>query len=206
MTRKVGTRVSRLILVALPFLLCACRLVLIGDSHTSGGCTDNPCTPFAETMEAELANTLDVDRLGVPGSTMFQWGVLDVFYPYFADWMDGSIVQVMLGTNDMVFETPVVVFRGAAEALIDRLQEDGAALVVLIPTPPSPYSPLRHQVFLYQYRMQVLDICAGRDGVECGPDPWNFLTAESFGVGNVHLNLRGHDQMAEALVGFYTGR
>ncbi len=49
-------------------------------------------------------------------------------------------------------------------------------------------------------------LSAGRDGVECGPDPWNFLTAESFGVGNVHLNLRGHDQMAEALVGFYTGR
>ena len=196
------------IALLLALLLMGCRLVLIGDSHTAGACTDNPCESFPEMLEDSLAPWYyDVTAIGVPGSPMVYWGVGDDLYIQneVAATVSGATVQVLLGSNDSHFGYPAVSLVNATSILIDKLYADGATRAVLVPPPPSPYSLPERQELLRQYRMAVLNLCAERADVECAPDPWDFLGADDFGPGDAHMNQQGHDLMADALTSFYVG-
>jgi hypothetical protein len=152
-------------------------------------------------MEMEL-DQYEIINMGIPGVSLVFYGCGNR-YDDIADFVSGSTVQIMGGSNDSGMGYAAAGYAGCLNIFLNRLIEDGVSRIVLLtPPPPNGMTPARSQL-LYEYRNAVLEICATNDRVECGPDLWTFLGPEHFGDGATHMNQAGHDAVADALIDFY---
>jgi hypothetical protein len=190
-----------LIVTALPFA-CKGDLIFLGDSHTSGGCADDPCTPFTEIAAEELAGTYNVSALGFGGRGLISFAFYEEpFASEVAPYVDGADVSVMLGTNDIRYGdgVPPAWIEIGRGLLRGKLITAGARSVVFNTPPPHYYldSPEREAKF-----EEYHDLLTGEG---YGPDNWEFLSEEHFPI-DPHMNQAGHVLLGQAMAWFWLPR
>ena len=199
-------RIPIRLLLALVVLLVGCKgeLVFIGDSHTRGICTDDPCVPFTEVVAENLRGIYNVKALGFAAMPLTVMALSDnPFTTMVAPYVDGASVSVMLARGDVFYAPggiPPEWFEVLVVILENRLLAAGATRVIFNTSPPSYYDQEQWQQDLLAEYHEILT------GDGRGPDNWAFLDERHFPDCSgdcIHLNQAGHLRLGDVMSWFW---
>jgi lysophospholipase L1-like esterase len=205
-------------LVLVPSAGIATSLLLIGDSITNSQVSGPPGPGYPEQLAELLGPDYEVIAAGLSGSSAFLWdpdfAACAIFCTEtpelsFYEWqaeehVESAIVSILLGTNDAIGflleqSTDPGAYRLLLEGLIDRIVADGPSEVILMAPPLTPTLTVANTL-LTAYHTQILDLCAARDVITCGPDLFELLDPQlDFAGSDIHPTVAGHGKIAEAL-------
>jgi hypothetical protein len=110
-------------------------------------------------MEMEL-DQYEIINMGIPGVSLVFYGCGNR-YDDIADFVSGSTVQIMGGSNDSGMGYAAAGYAGCLNIFLNRLIEDGVSRIVLLtPPPPNGMTPARSQLLGATHMNQ-----AGHDAV-----------------------------------------
>jgi lysophospholipase L1-like esterase len=184
----------------------AIGITWLGDSTASGVGASSPDAALPRQVAAALGRPVDLTVLAVSGAT-----VSDVHDQQVGDVpKDADLVVIDVGCNDVTHLTKVGDFRRRYEAVLDRLPDDVATVVLGLPDLGAPLrlaQPLRliageragtldrEVTDLAQRRgLRYVDI-AGRTGPAFRRDPGRFFSADLY-----HPSDEGYGLWADAVV------
>jgi lysophospholipase L1-like esterase len=189
------------------------RVVLLGDSITSGASSEPKGPGYAALLPELLGPGFEIVNVACAGSSSLDWqpgahpahcadagGVIHMYETRARPALPADVVTILLGTNDLMgaFELGPVEpddFRNALRTLAEALHADGAREVVLM-SPPFMYGAVGR---LTGYRSGIQELCREMPFVRCGPDLAVILNGKDFELMEVHPNASGHAKIAAAL-------
>lgn len=158
------------------------RLVILADSITAGVGDDERTWPMRlrERVEYEIIDLSHVGAVVADGTDMLE-----------SESLDGDLVLIELGGNDLLGDTPPQEFHQELESLLQRLTAADCSIVMFeLPLPP----------FSYQYGYSQRELASRYDAALI-PKRYllNVLVGEQKTLDSIHLTETGHQQMAELM-------
>jgi lysophospholipase L1-like esterase len=179
-------------------------VLLIGDSITKPDSSGVAEVDWWSSQVAErLGHDYEVENLGAGGTTLLMWhGALyeDQALPR----QPADYVNILLGTNDSSGwpsdPTSVDLYGSRLYELLDRIFDDGAGTVILTTPPRRRFGAPEAHARIAGYREKLIAACEAMEDVLCGPDLHELLEPDEHLLPDgIHLNVSGHDIMADAL-------
>jgi lysophospholipase L1-like esterase len=190
------------------------KVVVLGDSHVTGGQSKPHGPSLVEVLREELGPRYEVVAAGCPGSSAHDWtqdgpslacSLRNAYPEVGRPHLPAEIVVILLGSNDAVGfseERPLTpqVYAQAMQKLVRRVQRDGGQRLLLLGPPPNPLARGRGAQRLRDYPKALAALAEQEPNVYMGPNLQEFIDLEEhFGGRRVHMNAVGHRLIGERL-------